>query len=116
MIRPLLRFGAVSAALIAVLGLLLSLVWHTPASRLALVVSAVIALAVQLLAFAAVKIAAPTNVMAGWGLGMLLRLVALAVYGVVAARTIGVPVAPALIGLVSYFFVTSLVEPVLLKP
>ena len=115
MIRSTVRFGIVSAALITVVGFLLALVWPAPAARQALVVSAVIALAVQLLAFAAVRIAAPTNVMAGWGVGMLLRFVAAAAYGLVAARTVGVPIAPALLGLVSYFFVTSLAEPVLLK-
>ncbi len=108
-------FGAVSVALIAVVGWLLALVWPETAARQALVVSGVIALVVQLLAFAAVRIAAPTNVMAGWGVGMLLRFGALVAYGFLAGRTIGLPIAPALMSLVAYFFVTSLVEPVLLK-
>lgn len=116
MIRSTLRFGAVSVVLIAVVGVLLSLLWQTPAARRALVVSGLVALVVQMVAFPVVKIAAPTNVMAGWGIGMLLRFAALAVYGLVAANAVGASLAPALISLVSYFFVTSLVEPTLLRP
>ena len=80
MIRSTALFGAVSVALIATMGWLLALVWPEPAARQALVVSAVIALVVQLLAFAAARVAAPTNLMAGWGVGMLLRFGALVAY------------------------------------
>jgi hypothetical protein len=53
--------------------------------------------------------------LAGWGVGVLLRFVVLAAYALVGAKALGLPLAPALISLVAFFFVTSLVEPVLLK-
>jgi hypothetical protein len=115
MLRSTLIFGAVSLALVSAVGWVLALVWPEPAARHAILVSAVLALVVQLFAFAAARLAAPTNVLAGWGVGMLLRLVVLVGYGFVAPRAFGLPLAPALIALVAFFFVTSLVEPVLLK-
>ncbi len=115
MIRPIVLFSAASLALIAMAGALLGLAWPDPASRHAVFVSAVVALVVQLFAFAVVKLAAGTNMLAGWGMGMLLRFVVLVAYGFVGARALGLPMAPALISLVAFFFLTSLLEPVLLK-
>jgi hypothetical protein len=115
MIRSLSLYAAASLALIAATGALLGLACPDTASRHAVLVSAVIALVVQLFAFAAVKLAAGTNMLAGWGMGMLLRFVVLVAYGFVGARALALPMAPALISLVAFFFLTSLLEPVLLK-
>jgi hypothetical protein len=44
-----------------------------------------------------------------------LRFVVVALYALAGAKAMGLPLAPALISLVAFFFVTSLAEPVLLK-
>ena len=115
MIRALAIFLAASLALIGALGWVLGLVWPDPASHHAMVVSGGIALVVQLFTFALVRVAAQSNVMAGWGIGVLLRFVVLVVYALLAARALALPLAPALLSLVSFFFVTSVAEPVLLR-
>jgi hypothetical protein len=114
-IRSTAVFAGVSLALVMVTGWLLTLAWPDPAARHAVYVSAIIALVVQLFAFAVAKLSARTNVLAGWGVGVLLRFVVLAAYALVGAKALGLLLTPALISLVAYFFVTSLAEPVLLK-
>jgi hypothetical protein len=115
MIRSVARFFAVAVALILVVGWVLSLVWSAPVERDAVLASGVVALVTQLFAFAAVRLAPRENVMAGWGIGVLLRFVVLVGWGFVAPRAFGLPLAPALMSLAAYLFVTSIAEPVLLK-
>ena len=115
MIRSTVIFAVVSVALVAVVAWALGIVWPDDAARHAVFVSAVIALVVQLFAFAAVKLSSGTNVLAGWGVGVGLRFVVVALYALAGAKAMALPLAPALISLVAFFFITSLAEPVLLK-
>ena len=115
MIRALGIFLVASLVMIGVLGWGLGLIWSDPAAHHAIVVSGGIAVVVQLFTFALVRLAAQSNVMAGWGVGVLMRFVVLVVYALVAARALALPLSPALLSLVAFFFVTSVVEPVLLK-
>ena len=115
MIRSTAIFAAVSVPIIAVLAWVMTLVWGGAPARHAIVVSAVLAFVVQIFAFAAARLAPPDQAMAGWGIGVLLRLVVLMGYALAAPRALSVPAAPALVSLVAFFFVTSLVEPLLLK-
>ena len=115
MIKALAIFFVASVGLIGVVGWVLGLVWSDAAAHHAILVSGGIAVVVQLFTFALVRIAAPSNLMAGWGIGVLLRFVVLVVYALVAARALALPLTPALLSLVAFFFVTSIVEPVLLK-
>ncbi len=50
-----------------------------------------------------------------WGLGALLRLIVLVAYAFVADRVLGIPLAPALLSLAAFFFVTTLIESLLLQ-
>jgi len=111
------RFVAVAAVLIVVAAFLLGLLFRLPGDAHAIRVSAVIAFAVQVFAFAVVLVVAGagTNVFPAWGLGMLLRLAALAVMGFWAVRALGLRAEPALISLATFFFVTTLVEPLALR-
>ncbi len=79
-------------------------------------VSAAIAVIVQAVAFSLVRMMQPLNVMAGWGLGMLLRIIVLAVYGFVGVKALGLSLEPALLSLAGFFFVSTVIEPVFLKP
>jgi hypothetical protein len=53
-------------------------------------------------------------VMLGWGMGVLMRLVTLVAFALVFVKALGLPPSAALISLVIYFFVTTLVEPLFL--
>lgn len=79
-------------------------------------VSAGVALVVQLGAFTLARAAQPANVVAGWGAGMLLRMLALAIYGLLVVRALGLEMQPALLSLAGFFFITTVIEPVFLKP
>jgi hypothetical protein len=108
-------FAAGTAVIIAGAGALLALVFSTAAERHAIWVSAWIAVGVQLFAFAIARLTMRTNVIAGWGLGALLRMAALAVYAVVFVGLLGLASGAALISLATFFFLTTLIEPLLLK-
>ena len=104
-----------SAVLIAGAGWLLILAFPTASDRHAINVSAVAAYAVQLLTFAVARAWAATNVVAGWGMGMLIRFIVLSIYAFLCVKVLGLPIAAALVSLAAFFFVSTLLEPVLLK-
>jgi hypothetical protein len=78
--------------------------------------SAAIAVPVQLAAFALTRGMQPANVIAGWGAGMLVRFFALAVYALLVVKAMGLAYGPALLSFAGFLFVSTLVEPVFLKP
>jgi len=108
-------FAIVSAALVVVAAWVLTIAFPAATDRHAIVVSAGIAYVVQLLSFVIARAWATTNVVAGWGLGMLLRFAVLALYALVFAKALGLPLTSALVSLAAFFFVSTLLEPVLLK-
>lgn len=108
-------FAAASAVLITGVALLLGLVFPAPADHRAIRVSAIVAYGVQLFAFAVVLVVRGANLFAAWGLGMLLRFVALLVFAFLVVKGMGLAPTSALISMVAFFFLTTLVEPVLLK-
>jgi hypothetical protein len=77
--------------------------------------SAVIALGVQMVAFAIARPFVATNPIAGWGLGSLLRMLVVIVHGVFGVKALGLQSGPALVSLVGFLFITMLVEPLFLK-
>jgi hypothetical protein len=108
-------FAVVSLVLVAAAAWVLTIAFPTAADLHAIVVSAGIAYVVQLFSFVIARAWAATNVVAGWGLGMLLRFAVLALYALVFARALGLPLTSALVSLAAFFFVSTLLEPVLLK-
>ncbi|HVX38881.1 MAG TPA: hypothetical protein VHB25_04835 [Gemmatimonadaceae bacterium] len=111
------RYAAVVVGIVLVAGAVLVLVFHGPDARMAIGVSAVLAVVVQL--GAGVVSGLPlmrANVMARMGAGALIRLVALVAYGLIVVEATSLPAVPALIGLFVFFFLTTLVEPLLIKP
>ena len=78
--------------------------------------SAVLALGVQLLAFAVARPFVATNPIAGWGLGSLIRFAVVMLHAFVGVPALGLQSGPALLSLVGFLFVTMLVEPLFLKP
>lgn len=108
-------FALASLALIAAAGWLLGLAFPSEAERRAIWLSAAVAYGVQLLSFAVARLAAPRNLMAGWGLGSLMRLATLAVAALVLVPALGLPATAALISLATFFFVSIVIEPVMLS-
>ena len=109
-----LLFAAISLALTAGAALVLGVAFDGPAEHRAVWLSAGVAYAVQLMAFALARFLRRDNVMLGWGMGVLMRLVTLVVFALVFVKALGLPPSAALISLVIYFFVTTLVEPLFL--
>jgi hypothetical protein len=108
-------FVLVSGLLIAVAGLAVSLVFDGEAERRAIAISAAVAVGVQVVAYAVARSMARRNVIAGWGMGAVLRFVALAIFALVVVQRLGLPSSAATISLALFLFVSTLVEPFFLK-
>ena len=113
--KPVVLFAVLSLVLIAVVGWVMTFVFDSPTAAQAIWTSAAIAFAVQVIAGAIVKLSARTNVIAGWGVGAIIRFVVLAVYALVFVKALGLPSTAALVSLAAFFFVSTLLEPLLLK-
>lgn len=81
----------------------------------AILVSLAFGLVVQLVAFLVARSMRHDRLLVGWGLGSLLRLVTLLAYAWVVVPALGLALAPALLSLAIFFFVTMLIEPYLLS-
>jgi ABC-type branched-subunit amino acid transport system permease subunit len=109
-VKGLLRFVLLATLAIVVVGALFAVVFSSPADRRAIQYSAVIALVVQVATFLVVRRAAPAKLMSVWGLGAVVRLAVLLIYGLALLRPWGLPPTAALLSLASFFFVTTLIE------
>ena len=112
--KRVLAFAAVAAALTASTAAIMTIVWSTPAEERAIWLSAAIAFVVQMLAFGIATVVRRDQVIVGWGLGALMRLVTLSVYALVFVQALGLPATAALVSLATFFFLSTLVEPLLL--
>jgi hypothetical protein len=99
------RYAIATAGVVLVVGALLSLAFRGPGDAAAIWLSAAVAMGVQLAAFTLGRLAGANNVMARMGTGAILRLVTVVVYAIVAA----------LISLAAFFFLSTLIEPLLIK-
>lgn len=108
-------FAGSMVAIVAGTGALLAMLYPGASERHAIWVSAWVAVVVQLFAFAVARLTLRTNPVAGWGLGALLRMIALGVYALVVVNALELVSGAALISLATFFFLTTLVEPLLLN-
>ena len=112
-----LQFTVACAALIGALWTILVLVMTETLVRHALSISAVTAFFVQVAAFFVVReMARRKNVVAGWGIGIALRFGALLIFALIVVPRFGLPLSASLLGLATFLFVTTLIEPLFLKP
>jgi len=107
-------FAAATAGLIGVAWLLLGLGFSSQADGRALRTSAAVALVVQIATFVFARQAGERNLMVGWALGSVLRVLALVAYALLVVPALGLPRSAALMSLVTFLFVSMLVEPLLL--
>jgi hypothetical protein len=116
MMRALVRFTAVQGVLV-VLGcvLLQQFVFTDASSASAVRASAWLAFTVQILTFAIARLVSRENVMAGWGMGIILRFATVAFWALLGIKAMGLPMTPALLSLAMFFFVSTLVEPLFLN-
>ncbi len=108
-------YAGIAAVVIAVTGAGFAAIFPGPGERLAVEVSAVTALVVQVVAFAVAWRLRGWNLVGAWGLGAAIRFVAIVVYAFVGLRIWALDPTPALLSLVTFFFLSTLAEPWLLR-
>ena len=113
--RGLTLYALACVVAIGLAGGVFTAVYGSAPERSTIWLSAVVALVVQLVAFAIARILADGgHGIAGWGLGAVICVIALVVFGFV-SRALGLPSNAALLSLATYFFLTELIEPPLLN-
>ena len=111
-----LTFALACAAAIGAAWVIARLLFRDTTSGQALGIAAVVAFAVQMVAFAiAREFARRKNVMAGWGIGIALRFAVLLAFGFFAVPKFGLPMSSSLLGLAMFLFISTLIEPLFLK-
>jgi hypothetical protein len=100
---------------IAAAGWLLALAFAGPRDAAAIRLSAIVAIVVQLVAFAVTKANAQRHLIAAWGVGSLLRFMTLLVYALLAVKVLGLPSLAALVSLATFLFLSTLIEPLFLR-
>jgi len=115
MSRLVVRQTLLLVGVVVVTGVLLSLVFRSAGDATAIWASAIVAIVVQLAAFAFAGSVGKANLMARMGAGALLRFLALIAYALLVAFAIKLPLTAALVSLAVFFFVSTLIEPLLLK-
>jgi hypothetical protein len=110
-VRAMAFYALASVVVIGIAAAVLVVFYRAPSERGAVGVSALVALAVQMVAFALARLMADRGSgIAGWGLGAALCFAVLVVYGFV-GRALDMPTSAALVSLATFFFLTELIEP-----
>ncbi len=116
MSRPFLRYVLVTLGTVLVCGILLSLVFRGPGDGRAVWISATVAVAVQLMAFPLGRVAGLSGGLAArMGTGALVRFFAIVVYALLVVLVLHLPMTAALISLATFFFLSTVLEPVLIR-
>ena len=112
--KALVLFAAAVVVIVLVVGGLLAVPFGSASDHKAIEASAVVAVVVQVFGFAIARLASERNFMTGWVIGIALRFVTLIAFAFVAVKVLGLPAPAALLSLVTFFFISTLVEPKLL--
>jgi hypothetical protein len=107
-------FALATLALIALSYPLLRMGFPMSRDANALRISAMLAFGIQIVTFAIARVMARRNLIVGWGIGAALRLLALTIYALLVAPSLGLPRASALVSLAIFLFLSMLIEPPLL--
>lgn len=109
--KAVLLFTCALGLIVVVCGMLLAIPFSSGDDRKAIAASAGVAVVVQMFTFAIGRVASQRSFFAAWIAGAALRLVTLIAYALIAVRTLAMPAPAALISLVTFLFVSTLVEP-----
>ncbi len=115
MSQALARYALVVLGVVVVGGLLLSLAFHGPGDSTAIWASGAVAVALQLSAFAVGRRAGQAGLMARMGAGALVRFFGLIAYALVAVLALKLPAVAALISMATFLFLSTLLDPLLIK-
>jgi hypothetical protein len=108
-------YACTAVVSIAAVGWLLMLGFRGPGDAAAIRLSAIVAIVVQLVAFAVTMAIAQRHLIAGWGVGSLLRFLTLVVYALLTVKVLGLPPVAALVSLATFLFLSTLIEPLFLR-
>lgn len=115
-LRAVLVFTIAQGLLVAVVALvLMQFVWTDARSAHAIQASAWLSVGVQVVTFSIARVVAQQQVIAGWGVGVLLRFAIVAFWAFLGIAALGLAETPALMSLVIFFFVSTLIEPIFLN-
>jgi hypothetical protein len=107
-------YAACCALIIAALAGL-TVMFVTGAGRQAVWASASLAFVIQMVAFMVARTMPAEQVMIAWGLGAILRLVSVVLWGVFLAKVWKAPIAAGLLSYAGFLFLTTVLEPAFLK-
>lgn len=113
--RAVALFAAALAVTIPLTGLVLSRFFRVPGDLSAIMAAGWVAFGVQLLTFAVARLVAREQVIAAWGLGVLVRFAIVALWAFVLVPALGLAATPALLSLVVFLFVSTVIEPLFLN-
>jgi hypothetical protein len=113
--QALARYTAVVLGVVVVGGLLMSLAFRGPGDSTAIWTSGAVAVVVQLAAFAVGRLAGQAGLMARMGAGALVRFFGLVAYALVALLALKLPAVAALVSLAAFLFLSTLLDPLLIK-
>ena len=105
----------VMGAVLLSAGAVLWALYPAAPDRRAVLASAGVALAVQVVSLGVMRLASRENVIAAWGVGALLRFAAFVVYVFVIAGALALPRGAAMISLAVFLFASTVVEPLFLR-
>lgn len=113
--KSLALYAVIVITIVALIGWLLTLAFPGPRNLTAVGLSGIVVVVVQLASFGMTKLLAPKGLFLGWGAGALLRLATLVIYSLFVVKVLGLPAVAALISMVVFFFLSTLIEPLLLR-
>jgi hypothetical protein len=112
---PLVRQALGTLGVVLVVGTVMALVMRGPGNAWAIGLSGLVAIVVQLAAFSVGRAVGKDNLTARMGLGALLRFFSLVLYALVAGVVLKLPIVAALLSLFLFFFLSTLIEPFLIR-
>lgn len=115
MIRAVMLYLLVAVLVTVAAGWVLLLVYPGADAQRAIITSALLGLVIQMVAFILLQLFKGRNVMAGWGLGALLRFGGLGIYAMFATKALGLDMNVALVSLACFLFLSMLIEPLLVN-
>ncbi len=107
-------FASAVVVIVLLLGALLTIPFSSREELEAIALSGLVAVIVQVVAFVIARRAPRKQFMTGWLIGTMLRFAAVVVWALVVVKVVALPAPAALVSLVAFFFVSTLVEPKLL--
>jgi len=108
-------FALVSASLIGVAAVGMSMILRGPGDSQAIWISAAVAFASQVAAFPAVRRLTRSNLVIGWATGSLVRFGTFGVYALLAGLVLHLPMTAALLSLALFYFLSMVIEPLFLR-